>query len=117
MNCMCELRSVYFDDTIRVTKECGKEIDGIMNELRFVAACLEGEGTCFPSPEDDERNTVQERREAEKGFHQLLHELPQETAMKLEDSAFRLVNTWTSESYERGFAAGMRLAARIFVGN
>ena len=88
-----------------------------MNELRFVAACLEGEGACFPSPEDEQKNTVQERKNAEKRFRQLLHDLPQDKAMKLEDSAFRMVNAWTDESYERGFAAGMRLAARVFVGN
>lgn len=87
-----------------------------MNELRFVAACLEGEGVSFPSPEDDEESTSQKRKKAQKAFHQLLDELSQETAMKLEDNALRMVNAWTDESYERGFAAGMRLAARIFVG-
>ena len=87
-----------------------------MNELRFVAACLEGEGVCFPSPEDDAQNTAQERKDAEKEFRQHLAGLPAEKSMKLEESAFRLVNAWTSESYERGFVSGMRLAARIFVG-
>ena len=87
-----------------------------MNELRFVAACLEGEGNCFPSPANDEKNTVQERKDAEKCFRQLIHDLPQEKAMKLENGAFRMVNAWANENYERGFAAGMRLAARIFVG-
>lgn len=86
-----------------------------MNELRFVAACLEGEGICFPSPENGSENTVQERKNAEREFRRLLDDLPKEKAMKLEERAFRLVNAWTDESYERGFAAGMRLAARVFV--
>ena len=86
-----------------------------MNELRFVAACLEGEGICFPSPEGSSENTVQQRKNAEREFRQLLTDLPKDKAMKLEERAFQLVNAWTDESYERGFAAGMRLAARVFV--
>ena len=35
-----------------------------MNELRFVAACLEGEGICFPSPVNDEKSAAEERKDA-----------------------------------------------------
>ena len=86
-----------------------------MNELRFVAACLEGEGVCFPSPEDSKEDTIQERKDAEKALRHLLADLPEERAMKLEECAFRLVNAWTDESFERGFSAGMRLTARVFI--
>ena len=86
-----------------------------MNELRFVAACLEGEGTCFPSPENDEKSAAEERKNAQKDFRKLLNTLPKEAAMEMENSAYRVVSTWCSESFERGFAAGMRLAAQALV--
>ena len=86
-----------------------------MNELRFVAACLEGEGTCFPSPENDEKSAVEERKDAQKEFRKLLDTLPKEAAMKMESSAYRVVSAWCTESFERGFAAGMRLTAQVFV--
>ena len=37
----------------------------VMNELRFVAACLEGEGVCFPSTENDEKSAVERRKNAQ----------------------------------------------------
>lgn len=86
-----------------------------MNELRFVAACLEGEGTCFPSPEDVEESAVNERKDAQQAFSQLLETLPKESAMQLKNSAYRVVSAWSAESFERGFVAGMRLTAQALV--
>ena len=86
-----------------------------MNELRFVAACLEGKGISFPSPDEDVESILQERKDAETVFRRLLIRLPKETAMEMEDSVYRLVNAWTGESFERGFAAGIRLTAQAFV--
>lgn len=83
-----------------------------MNELRFVAACLEGEGVCFPSPDDDEKSAVEERKNAQEDLRKLLEALPKESAMELENSAYRVVSAWSAESFKRGFIAGMRLTAQ-----
>ena len=86
-----------------------------MNELRFAAACLEGKGITYPSPDEDAESILQERKEAETVFRRLLVGLPKETAMQMEDSVYRLVNAWTGESFESGFVAGLRLTAQAFV--
>ena len=85
-----------------------------VNELRFAAACLEGDGTCCPSP-DDEQSIAEECEDAQKAFRSLLETLPTELSIKLENGANRMSSAWSSESFERGFSAGVRLAAQILV--
>ena len=84
-----------------------------MNELRFVAACLEGEGRSFPTPESIQNPYDQNRKNAEYVFRKALKSCP--SKLEMEDAVLQLVTAWIDESFERGFAAGMRLAAQALV--
>ena len=86
-----------------------------MNELRFVAACLEGEGRSFPTMDSVKNSFADERKAAERRFREMLESCPKELKLEFEDSVLRLVTAWSDESFERGFVAGMRLSAQIFV--
>ncbi len=80
-----------------------------MNELRLAALCLQAEGKELPTQEYLEKDMSEHRRNAEKDFQQLLSTLPQEMLFPVENTVLALVSSWIDESYERGFAAGMRL--------
>ena len=84
-----------------------------MNELRFVAACLQGDGRNFPTLESVKKSTAEARREAEESFHRWLASLPEELTVDAEDAALSLTCAWMDESFERGFIAGMRLMCQV----
>ncbi len=86
-----------------------------MNELRFVAACLQGGGRNFPTLEHVEKSTADTRREVEEAFHRWLASLPQELTVDAEDAALSLTSAWMDESFERGFVAGMRLMCQVLM--
>ncbi len=88
-----------------------------MNELRLVAACLQGEGKEFPTLEHIAKSAVEIRKEAEEDFRQWLMTLPKELTNNAEDNALSLTNAWIDESYERGFVAGMRLMCQVLISN
>ena len=80
-----------------------------MTELRFVAACLEGGGRSFPTAEHAACSAADILETADRRFRKLLNSLPPESALPLEDAALQLASAWSEESFERGFAAGMKL--------
>lgn len=80
-----------------------------MSELRFVAACLEGGGKSFPTPEYFNMSSKEKIESARRGFYQLLDTLPNEFILPIEDAALHLACAYAEEGFERGFSAGMRL--------
>ncbi len=88
-----------------------------MNELRFIAACLQGKGKNFPTLEHVEKSTVLRREEAKEAFRRRLATLPEELTVSAENNALSLASAWIDESYEKGFSAGMRLMCQVLTGN
>lgn len=86
-----------------------------MNELRFVAACLEGGGRSLPTPESIRNSASEEREHAERIFRKMLEECPKQLELDIENAVLQLVTAWIDESFERGFVSGMRLAAQALI--
>ncbi len=88
-----------------------------MNELRFTALCLQGQGREFPTLEYAEKSAAKYRKKAEDEFRQWLGTMPQEMRSDIESNALSLVSAWMDESYERGFTAGIRLMCQALTEN
>ncbi len=80
-----------------------------MNELRFTALCLQGQGREFPTLEYAEKSAAAYREKAENEFRQWLGTMPQEMRLDIENHVLTLLSAWMDESFERGFTAGTRL--------